>query len=102
MNTFGISEQSYFLIERTLKSYSEIEGVIIFGSRAKGNFRKGSDIDLALKGVQINEELIISISAILNERLNIPYKIDVLAYQLIENTDLKDHIDRVGLDFLAI
>ncbi|MEW5845474.1 MAG: nucleotidyltransferase domain-containing protein [Bacteroidota bacterium] len=50
METFGISEKSYLLIIDVLKSYPEVEAAIIFGSRAKGNYKNGSDIDLALIG----------------------------------------------------
>lgn len=50
MNPFGISEKSYNLMKATLVQYSEIESVILFGSRAKGNYTHGSDIDIAIKG----------------------------------------------------
>ena len=41
---FGITEKSYNYIVAYLKTKPQIEKVILFGSRAKGNYKKGSDI----------------------------------------------------------
>ncbi|MFC4769479.1 nucleotidyltransferase domain-containing protein [Effusibacillus consociatus] len=49
MNQFGISEKSFQLLLDTFMQYTQVEEVILFGSRAKGNCKKGSDIDLAIK-----------------------------------------------------
>ena len=98
-NSFGVAEKSYSLIKNTLSNYHEIKKVQIFGSRAKGNYKNGSDIDLALHGDTITQELILDISAVLNERLPIPYKIDVLAYHLVEKEELLAHINRIGIEF---
>ena len=96
---FGISDASYQLILNELSKFPEIDAILIFGSRAMGNFHNGSDIDLALKGNLMSDELVLKISGILNEQLPIPYKIDVLNYHSIENEDLIKHIDRVGVNF---
>lgn len=50
MSHIGITDKSFHLLINTFSSYPEVEQVIIFGSRAKGNFKKGSDIDLTIKG----------------------------------------------------
>ncbi|MBA2498652.1 MAG: nucleotidyltransferase domain-containing protein [Chitinophagaceae bacterium] len=99
MNPFGISNKSYQLILSTLGKYSEVEEVIIFGSRAKGNYKQGSDIDLAIKGKDCNERFAMKISALLNEELPIPYHLDILCYDTLNNKELKEHIDRVGKIF---
>jgi len=96
MNAFGISNRSFEYIKNTFESYPEIKEVLVFGSRAKGNYRNGSDIDLAIKGTGNCLKLAFDISGILNERLPIPYKIDVLSYHDLDNSELKSHIDRVG------
>lgn len=49
MSTFGITEKSYQLLLDAFVKYQEVEEVILFGSRAKGTYKKGSDIDLAIK-----------------------------------------------------
>ena len=69
--------------------------IILFGSRAKGNFREGSDIDIALKGSEMGLE---ERDTLLNsyEELFLPWKLDIVLYALITEPDLKDHIDRMG------
>ena len=99
METFGISEKSYLLIIDVLKSYPEVETAIIFGSRAKGNYKNGSDIDLALIGESLNSKIILYIAGILNEGIPIPYHVDVVNYHSISTPELKEHIDRVGKEF---
>ncbi|MBN1981674.1 MAG: nucleotidyltransferase domain-containing protein [Chitinivibrionales bacterium] len=99
MNTFGISEKSYSLIQSTLAHFEEIEVAVIFGSRAKGNFRNGSDIDLALKGKECTPRTALDVSGKLNESLPIPYRVDVLDYNSIQHQQLKEHIDRMGIIF---
>ncbi len=99
METFGISEKSFRLIIDVLKRFDEVDSVVIFGSRAKGNYRNGSDIDLALKGDRITPKIILDISGILNEQLPIPYHVDVVNYNCINVPELKEHIDRIGKEF---
>lgn len=99
MENFGISEKSYELIIETLKKYPEIERAIIFGSRAKGNFKPGSDIDLAIIGNKCTIDLALKLNGILNESLPIPYFVDVVDYNSITNDQLREHINRVGLIF---
>ena len=79
--------------------YSEVEEVFIFGSRAKGNYKKGSDIDLAIKGKNISESLAGTIRGILEDEVPLPYQFDVVHYASISNPDFISHIDRVGIIF---
>jgi type I restriction enzyme S subunit len=69
--------------------------VIIYGSRAKGNYSTYSDIDITLIGAVIN---LTSQNKIENELddLLLPYKFDVSNFHKIENLDLIEHIKRVG------
>ncbi len=99
MNRFDITDKSYQLSIDTFSKYPEVEQVILFGSRAKGNYKKGSDIDLTIKGRGCKSETALHISAILNEELPIPYHVDVINYDSLKHKDLKDHIDRVGVVF---
>lgn len=62
METFSISEKSYRLIIDVLKRFDEVDSAVIFGSRATGNYRNGSDIDLALKGDRITPKIMLDIS----------------------------------------
>ncbi len=95
MKDIGLSNEYIELIRDILRNNSEINKAVIFGSRAKGNYRHNSDIDLALFG-DLSLMLTESIRNDL-EQLPMPYKFDVIAYDLIQNTDIKEHIDRVGI-----
>lgn len=95
---FGLKPSEIDSIIATLRSHPEVEEAIIYGSRAMGNFKPGSDVDLALKG-KANQDTAIAISIELNERLPLPYKFDVLAYSSLTNQALKQHIDQYGKIF---
>ncbi|MDA8139730.1 MAG: nucleotidyltransferase domain-containing protein [Desulfobacteraceae bacterium] len=95
--SFGLQEQDIAYIAKAAGEFPEIEAVILFGSRAKGNFKKASDIDLAIKGKSITTITVQRISARLNEELPLPYFVDVLHYESITNPDLIGHINRVGV-----
>jgi predicted nucleotidyltransferase len=91
----GLKEDTLEQIINVFARIPKIEEVIIFGSRAMGTHRKGSDIDLALKGKDINLDDLLKISTELDE-LELPYLFDLLVFDRIENRDLKNHIYRVG------
>ena len=95
---FGLSDYNYQLIRDIFKCYSKIVEVIIFGSRAMGIERNGSDIDLAVKGKNILWEEILSISNKLEE-LPLAYEYDVIDYEKIDNPALTEHIDNYGIIF---
>ena len=92
----GIAPEHLEKIRAIFRKYSQIDEVILFGSRAKGTHREGSDIDLALKGRELDSRLLAQI-ALDYEALYLPWKLDVILYDTIENSDLKEHVDRVGV-----
>jgi predicted nucleotidyltransferase len=96
MNPYGISEKTYHLLLKTFDQFSEINEVLIFGSRAKGNYKNGSDIDLAIKGEKVSPGLVFKLKNLFNEQLPIPYKVDVVGYNYLTQQALKDHIIRRG------
>ncbi|NME95947.1 nucleotidyltransferase domain-containing protein [Clostridium cochlearium] len=93
---FGLTEKTYNLLIKTLSNYNEIEKVCVFGSRAMGNYKKGSDVDICIYGKLVTEKTISKLNVELNEELPIPYYFDIVYYDNIENNSLKEHIDRVG------
>lgn len=99
MNTFGITERSYHLIQDAFQKYPEILKVYIYGSRARGDHRTGSDIDLALLGDKVNTQIAFQLRVLLNEELPIPYYIDVVSYPDLNQSALKSEIDRDGKEF---
>lgn len=96
---FGISENSLALILESLAQWREIEGASIFGSRAMGNYKNGSDIDLVVYGIDVTEEIINKLSVQLNEELPIPYYFDIVHYESLTTTSLKAHIDTYAKTF---
>lgn len=95
---FGLQEKHITSITSVFKRHPEIDEVMIYGSRAKGNYRNGSDIDLSLKGEQITLAQLFEIENELDDLL-LSYKIDLSVYHKIENPDFKEHIDKVGIIF---
>jgi len=93
---FGLLQSDIESIVSILQNENAIEEAIIFGSRAKGNFRNGSDVDIALKGNSVNHSTVVHVSYLLNEETIMPYRFDVVDYQTIHNKNLVEHIDRVG------
>jgi predicted nucleotidyltransferase len=92
---------SVVVIERIIKvlsAHPNLEQAILYGSRAKGNYREGSDIDLTLTGIALNDIELGQIDNELDELL-LPYTFDLSLLQQIDNPDLIDHIKRVGIVF---
>ena len=93
----GLSVYDNEQISLVLAQFPEVSKAILFGSRAKGNFKKASDIDLSIKGQALNNTIIAKINLILNEETSLPYFFDVIHYESLKNIQLKEHIDRVGI-----
>jgi len=93
---FGITEKSFAHIQETLAEYPEIEKVLIFGSRAMGTARRGSDIDLALFGEKVTLKLALDLAGRFRYRVPIPYFVDVVAAEHTNNEALKAHIKQEG------
>lgn len=96
--SFGLPEKLINAFSEIFASYREIEKVIIYGSRAKGNFRNGSDIDVTLVGANITEDIKSKVWLDLDE-LNSPYLIDISVLHSLKSESLLEHIQRVGKDF---
>jgi predicted nucleotidyltransferase len=96
---FGILPKSYQLLLKTLSEFIEIEKAAIYGSRAIGNFKKGSDIDLVVYGSKISQETIFKLKTKLEQELPIPYFFDLTHYEELSNPELKNHIDHFGKVF---
>jgi len=92
----GLSPPTLDKLCAVFQKHEAIESVFIYGSRAKGNYRVGSDIDLTIKGdvmpfielMRIEDEI---------DDLYLPYMVDLSQYKQLKNIDLIEHIDRVGV-----
>ena len=95
---FGLSDTVIQELHDVFRRYANIEKVLIFGSRSKGDYRAGSDIDLAVIGKDIDYSVLLDIQCDI-EDLELLYSIDLLDYQKKKGTHIGDHIDRVGQVF---
>lgn len=95
-NAYGLTESDLAQIAEVFRQFEEVDAVVLFGSRAKGNYKLGSDVDLAVKGDRITHRTIAQFADLLNEELPLPYFFDVVHYNTLDQP-LIDHIDRVGV-----
>ena len=93
---FGLSEDQLKQIRDILSKYPEITEALIFGSRAMGNYKEASDVDIALNG-GVNASLAEKLKAELEEKTHLPFFFDVIAYPSIDNPKLAEHIDNYGI-----
>lgn len=96
---FGIPPKSMGLLIRALMEKQEIEKASVFGSRAMGNYKNGSDVDVVIYGSFITDEIVNQLSITLNEKLPIPYYFDIVHYDALKHEGLKKHIDDFGMVF---
>ena len=92
MNNHGLTTEWLKIIRSIISPYADkIEQVGLFGSRATGNFRDNSDVDIILYG-DIDDASVRLIYSLFMES-NLPIKVDVTAYNLVAYSKLKLHID---------
>ena len=96
---FGLDVDTLRAIREAISQLSSIEKVLIYGSRAKGNYRPGSDIDITLigKGLTLNNSIYPLMDKL--EDLNLPYQFDISIFNQLKEDDFIDHILRVGKTF---
>ena len=92
---FGLKKRTLQKIIGVIASVQEVDQAILYGSRAKGNNREGSDIDITLKGEKLSLKELNHLSLALDD-LDLPYLFDLSILHHIENDDLLDQIQRVG------
>lgn len=97
---FGLTNNVIEEIQQVLATNPKIEKAIIFGSRAKGNYKDGSDIDIAIKGENLKLDDFLPLEVKLDD-LNLPYNIDLINYADIKEPALTEHIDRVGIELYS-
>ena len=93
---YGLPDRTLDTLDSIFRKYPGINQVILYGSRAKGNYRNGSDIDITLKtSADFNFTDLLHISGDFDDS-DMSYLVDVSVYDDLSNPDLKAHIDRVG------
>ena len=95
---FGLSEQTIEKICGVFANHPAIDKAVLYGSRAKGNFKPGSDIDLCLQGAGISLKELGDIDCELDDLL-LPYTIDLLVFDNLDHDKLREHIEHIGVIF---
>lgn len=98
MKNSGLTKSEIDNINSVFTKYKQIEKVVIYGSRAMGNYKPASDIDLSLIGNDIDLSLQLEIESDLDD-LMLPMKFDISIFNQLENPEFIDHINRVGKEF---
>jgi len=94
----GLPAATVAAIRGVLARFAAVEKAVLYGSRAKGTFKPGSDIDLTLQGKDLTTATLGAIADELDDLL-LPYQIDVSIYHRIDHDGLRAHIKRVGRVF---
>lgn len=92
---FGLPARAMNALRETLAQHVHVQRAVIYGSRAKGNYRPGSDIDITLEGSELTFPELLRIASELDDQM-LPYKIDLSLLSHIDNPALRAHIARVG------
>ena len=92
----GLTARDIKTIQSIFNKYPEVILVHLFGSRAKGNYKPASDIDLAIMNEGVSLETMSKIKGEFEES-SLPYLIDLVDYYSLKHPEIKEHIDRVGI-----
>lgn len=95
MEYYGLSNNKLSLLRDIFSRYDEIDQVLIYGSRAKGNYDKFSDVDITLVAPTLTRNKLTKIIFDIEDLL-FPYEFDVSIFHMISNSDVISHINRVG------
>lgn len=94
-DSYGLTARDMQTLKAVFDKYPEVKNVVVFGSRAKGTFSPGSDIDLAIMDPLSDERVLFQLKHDLEES-TLPYFVDLVGYQFLQDSAFKEHIDRVG------
>lgn len=97
---FGLSDDIIHLLRGVLRAHPEVERAVIYGSRARGDYFNGSDIDLTLVGPRLTEAILHRI-AMEMDSLPIPHTVDLSIRSSLRNPALIQDIDKQGVEFFA-
>jgi predicted nucleotidyltransferase len=94
---FGISDAQLTRVKEICTTLSSVGRAVVFGSRSMGNYREGSDLDICLidRGMTFSELLSIQSQI---ENLNLPIHCDIIRFSTIQNDQLREHIERAGVE----
>jgi len=94
---YGLPESDISQVVSALRQNRNVTKIVLFGSRAKGTYHAGSDIDLALFGDSLGLHDLLDLSVEI-EKLNLPYMFDLIIYNRIKEATLLNHIKQAGVN----
>lgn len=97
-NKYGLTERDMNTIRSIFRSFPEVKTVHLFGSRAKGNYRLGSDVDLAVMNQGVSSRTLARLNGRFEES-SLPYNIDLVDFNSLTKKEFIEHIQRVGIPF---
>ena len=101
MLKFGLEEKVIEEIVKVIEKYEEVEKAKIFGSRARGDYKKQSHIDIALYGDKVTNSINTNIFYDI-DKLYLPYKIDLINFNTLKDEKaLKENIEKEGVIIYA-
>lgn len=95
---FGLPAHAIEKLCAVFQGWPQIQRVLLYGSRAKGNYRPGSDIDLTIEGEELTLSQLLAIENEIDDLL-LPWMVDLSLKHRIDTPSLLDHIQRVGVPF---
>ncbi len=98
---FGLSDDIIRLLRGVLRAHPEVERAVIYGSRARGDYSNGSDIDLTLMGTRLTDAVLHRIAMEMDD-LPIPHTVDLSIRSCLRNPALIRDIDKQGVEFFAL
>ena len=93
----GLTTEDLEVLNATFAKSEHIERVVLYGSRAKGNFKPFSDVDITLFGDAITYDDLVQLKMDIDDLL-LPYQFDISLFKTLKNQDLIAHIERVGIE----
>ena len=100
-NNYGLNQRDMRTILSILSKYDKVKNALIFGSRAKGQYHSGSDIDIAIIDENIWHQTLRKIKNDFSDS-SLPYNVDLVNFSTLTNEDLKNHILRVGKPLYSV
>lgn len=94
---YGLTDIELEKMRRVFAMHGSVESALLYGSRAKGNYKQFSDVDMTLVGDGLTRDELVRIEAEIDDLL-LPYRCDMSLFNSLRNEALIEHINRVGIE----
>ncbi len=94
---YGLDDKYFNALISVFPRHPEVESVILYGSRAKGNYKPFSDIDITLKGSNLTRQHLGQIFTEIDDLL-LPYFLDISIYDKLTDKGFIEAINKTGVE----